>query len=98
MKHIRYKFNDNVQATEKIDSLFTIDEDGNKIPNSKFAVINLGKFVLQNAELDSNGDIVTEAILTDGHAVDVIWYDLEESPYGWKSYEIIPNSPRHKIL
>lgn len=98
MKHIRYKFNDKAQATEKISGLYTIDSDGNKIPNSKFAVIDLGKFILQDAEIDSDGNIVTEAILTDGYAVDVIWHDLEESPYGWKSYEIIPNNPKHKIL
>ena len=98
MKHIRYKFNDIEQAANKIDSLFAIDSEGNKTPNSKFAVIDLGKFILQDEELDEDGNVVTEAIFTDGYAIDVVWHDLEESPYGWKSYEITPNNPKHKIL
>ena len=98
MIHKRYKFKDKTQAVNKIDNLFVIDDDGNTTPKSKFAVIDLGKFILQDEEVDEGGDVITETIFTDGYAIDVVWHDLEESPYGWKSYEITPDNPKHKIL
>jgi hypothetical protein len=31
-------------------------------------------------------------------AVDVLWEDITESPYGWKTYEINPTQPWNRVL
>jgi hypothetical protein len=31
-------------------------------------------------------------------AVDVLWEDIDESPYGWKTYEINPTNPWNRVL
>jgi len=31
-------------------------------------------------------------------AVDMLWQDITESPYGWKTYEINPAEPWLKVL
>jgi len=31
-------------------------------------------------------------------AVDVLWEDITESPYGWKTYEINPANPWNRVL
>ena len=34
---------------------------------------------------------------SEGYALDVVWHNLEESPYGWKTYETEPDNPLHKL-
>ena len=48
--------------------------------------IKLGQFVLE------------EDVLSEGYAVDVLWRDLDASPYGWKTYEVEPSNPKHKLF
>jgi len=93
MKLIKYVFNDKEQADSKIASLY--DEEGNKSVN--FTSISLGKFVLSKGEYDNECNVVKEPILSDGYAVDILWYDFEESPYGWKTYEVNPTVTKHTI-
>lgn len=38
--------------------------------------------------LSDNHNVVRLGYLSDKYSVDVLWEDLEESPYGWKSKEI----------
>jgi hypothetical protein len=98
MIYKRYEFNDQEQAEEKIDVFFDVDEDGKKSQNIKAAFIKLNKFVLEQGEYDEEGEEITAPVLTSGFAVDVLWKELDESPYGWKSYEVEPKNPKHRIF
>ena len=98
MIYKRYEFTDQTQAEEKIDAFFDLDEEGEKVQNIKAAFIKLNKFVLEQGEYDEQGEEITPPVLSSGFAVDVLWNDLDESPYGWKSYEVEPESPKHKIF
>ena len=89
MIYIRYEFNDKEQAEAKI---LAQGEDVNA------SFIRLGKFVLTEGVYDEDGVEVTAPILSSGYAVDVLWRDLDASPYGWKTYETHPNTPRHVIF
>ena len=78
MIYLRYEFNDKEQAEEKIAKL----EDVNA------AFIKLNKFVMTEGAYDSEGVEITAPVLSTGYALDVLWRDLDASPYGWKSYEV----------
>ena len=88
MIYLRYEFNDKTQAEAKIAKL----EDVNA------AFIKLNKFILTEGTYDSEGVEITAPILSEGYALDVLWRDLDASPYGWKSYEVEPSNPKHKLL
>ena len=98
MIYKRYEFNDQEQAESKMDSFFDLDQEGNKVQNIKASFIKLNKFVLEQGEYDEEGEEVTPPVLSSGYAMDVLWNDLDESPYGWKSYEVEPESPKHKLF
>ena len=98
MIYKRYEFNDQEQAEEKIDAFFDLDEEGNKVPNTKANFIKLNKFVLEQGEYDEEGEEITAPVLSSGFAVDVLWKELDESPYGWKSYKVEPKNPKHIIF
>jgi len=98
MIYKRYEFNDQEQAESKMDSFFDLDQDGNKVQNVKASFIKLNKFVLEQGEYDEAGEEVIPPILSSGYAMDVLWNDLDESPYGWKSYEVEPESPKHRLF
>jgi len=94
MIHLRYEFNDKEQAEAKILAFY--NEEGEMTINASF--IRLGKFVLTEGVYDEDGVEVTAPILSSGFAVDVLWRDLDASPYGWKTYETYPKTPRHIIF
>ena len=94
MIYLRYEFNDKEQAESKIDAFY--DADGVLTIDASF--IRLDKFVLTEATYDEEGVEITAPIFSSGYAVDVLWRDLDASPYGWKSYETYPNTPRHKLF
>jgi len=98
MIYKRYEFNDQEQAYSKIDAFFDIDEEGNKLQNIKANFIKLNKLVLEQGEYDEEGEEVQPPVLTEGFAVDVLWKELDKSPYGWKSYEVEPKNPKHRIF
>jgi len=98
MIYKRYEFNDQAQAESKIDSFFDLDQEGNKVQNVKASFIKLNKFVLEQGEYDEAGEEVIPPVLSSGYAVDVLWNDLDASPYGWKSYEVEPESPKHRLF
>ena len=77
MKYFRkYAFNSESSANEKINAL-GIDEDGNQTHNH--AIVRLGNLVVTPAEIDEEGNVITEAVLTDTYHVDVLW-DGEPNP------------------
>jgi len=88
MIYLRYEFNDKEQAESKI-----LAQEG---VNAAF--IKLNKFILTEGAYDDEGVELTAPILSEGYALDVLWRDLDASPYGWKSYEVEPSNPKHKLL
>jgi hypothetical protein len=88
MIYLRYEFNDKEQAESKI-----LAQEG---VNAAF--IRLDKFILTEGAYDDEGVELTAPILSEGYALDVLWRDLDASPYGWKSYEVEPSNPKHSLL
>jgi len=88
MIYLRYEFNDKEQAESKIAKLEDV--------NASF--IKLDKFVMTEGTYDSEGVEITAPILSEGYALDVMWRDLDASPYGWKSFEVTPTSPKHRLF
>ena len=88
----KYEFNSQEQAEEKIKDLGTSVYDDVEYINYNHAVVELGYIPIKKAvtDVDENGDliIIEEAIFSDKYSVDVLWDNLDESPYGWKTYEI----------
>ena len=98
MVYKRYRFNDKAQAETKVDAFMTVNEEGEKVQNVNASFIWLDKFVKVNGTYNEDGEEITAPIFTDPYSLDVVWNDLDESPYGWKSYEIEPLNPKHKIF
>ena len=96
MKIGKYQFDSKEQAQTKIDALGTAtDEDGNEYPTHKHTIVHLGNIVLEQAVIDEDGEIETEAVLSEKWHLDVLWVDLEadedeeiDHPYGWKSRSV----------
>ena len=77
MKYFRkYQFGSKGAATAKTNAL-GIDEEGNSTHNN--AIVRLGHIVVTPAEIDEEGNIITEAVLSDNYSVDVLW-DGEPNP------------------
>ena len=86
----KYEFTDKVQADSKIKAL---GEEHNH------TIVKLGNTVLQQAELDEDGEVITEAVLSDKFHVDVMWIGLKDHPYGWKSYSVdLDSNGMHSFL
>tara|TARA_R110000782_G_scaffold268738_1_gene365716 strand:+ start:1700 stop:1996 length:297 start_codon:yes stop_codon:yes gene_type:complete len=98
MIYKRYQFNDKAQAEQKVSAFIEVNEQGDKVQTIKASFIWLDKFVKVNGKYNEKGEEITAPIFTDPYSLDVVWDDLEESPYGWKSYEIDPKNPKHTIL
>tara|TARA_R110000822_G_scaffold123309_1_gene257710 strand:- start:138 stop:488 length:351 start_codon:yes stop_codon:yes gene_type:complete len=92
----KYKFYSNKSAQKKIDALGTAtDKDGNKYSTHKHTIVHLGNIVLEQAVIDEDGEVETEAVLSSDWHVDVLWSGLEadedgtfDHPYGWKSKSV----------
>ena len=72
----KYQFGSKSAATTKINAL-GIDEEGN--PTHNHAIVRLGNLVVTPAEIDAEGNVITEAVLTDTYHIDVLW-DGEPNP------------------
>ena len=94
MIYIRYEFNDKAQAEAKIAAFY--NEDGELTIDAAF--IKLDKFVMTEGVYDEDGVEITAPVLSTGYALDVLWRDLDASPYGWKTYEVTPTEPKHKLF
>ena len=90
MKIGKYNFNSKEQVDSKIEAL---GEEHNH------TIVKLGNIVLQQAEYDEEGEVITEAVLSDKFHVDVMWIGLEDHPYGWKSYSVdLDSNGMHSFL
>ena len=85
----KYQFDSKEQGISKIASLGSAtDEDGNEYPTHNHTIVTLGHIVLEPAVIDADGVVITEAVLSEGWHLDVLWIGLEDHPYGWKSYNV----------
>ena len=66
----KYQFGSKGSATTKINAL-GVDEEGN--PTHSHAIVRLGNLVVTPAEIDEEGNVITEAVLSDTYHVDVLW-------------------------
>ena len=86
----KYEFNDKEQAKDKIEDLgVDYDFEGNQYPTHNHTIVELGNIVLQKGEYeikDGEMQMIKEPILSENYHVDVIWSDLKEHPWGWKTY------------
>ena len=98
MIYKRYLLNDKQQAEQKVSAFTEVNEQGEEVQTVKASFIWLDKFEKVNGEYNEKGEEITAPIFTDSYSLDVVWDDLEQSPYGWKSYEINPKNPKHKVL
>lgn len=97
-----YVFSSKEQAIETIDSLkYEIEEQEFKhFPLSSF--IHLGFPTIQEAEIDEEGEIVTEEVLDETkYLVNTMWRGIEVNedngkgihPTGFKEFSVTPTSP-----
>ena len=85
----KYEFNSQEQAEEKIAALpHDTDDEGNEYPTHQHTIVKLGYLWVTEPTLDDEGNIETEGVASDKYSVDVLWNDLDSSPYGWATYEI----------
>ena len=87
----KYKFDSREAAKKRIYFLgVKTGEDGNEYPAHNNEIIHLGNIVLEPAVIDEDGEVETEAVLSEDWHVDVLWSGLEADedgeyshPYGW---------------
>lgn len=85
----KYEFNSQEQAEQKIAALpHDTDDEGNDYPTHQHTIVKLGYLWVTEPTFDDDGNIETEGVASDMYSVDVLWNDLDSSPYGWASYEI----------
>lgn len=93
----KYAFNSKEQFQTKYKTLFTKNEEGNLIPEFKFAVVEIGYLVQEQATQDEEGNELTPAIYSETYHVDVAWFLKDEfneegellekdHPNGWRDY------------
>jgi len=84
----KYLFENAKQYEKKINGL---PED------LQYTEILLANAVNPKDALGDEPEIETDDDLT-SVAVDMLWEDITESPYGWKTYEINPTNPWNRVL
>ena len=66
----KYSFGSKGAATTKLNAL-GVDEEGN--PTHSHAIVHLGNLVEQEAVLNEEGEVTTEAVLSSTYHIDVLW-------------------------
>lgn len=85
----KYEFNSQEQAEQKISALpHDTDDEGNEYLSSNHTIVKLGYLWVTEPTFDDEGNVETEGVASDSYSVDVLWNDLDSSPYGWATYEI----------
>jgi len=100
IKIAKYAFDSKEQAETKINALgIATDENGNEYPTHKHTIVQLGNIVLQQGEYDEEGNEIVAPVLSDKWHVDALFKDLDDHPYGWKSYAVdIDGNGVHSFL
>lgn len=84
----KYEFDSQEQAEAKIDALPSQVIDDIKYPAHNHAIVKLGFIVIEKGQYDDELNEIKAPVFSNKYSVDVLWDNLTESPYGWKSYEI----------
>jgi len=66
----KYAFGSKAAATTKINAL-GVDEEGNH--THSHSIVHLGNLVEQEAVLNEEGEVTTEAVLSSTYHIDVLW-------------------------
>ena len=66
----KYEFKSETEANTFIDGL-GVDEEGN--PSHSHSIVRLGNIVLTEGTYDSEGEVITEPVLSTNYHVDVLW-------------------------
>ena len=66
----KYSFGSKGAATTKLNAL-PHDEEGN--PTHSHAIVHLGNLVEQEAVVNEEGEVTTEAVLSSTYHIDVLW-------------------------
>ena len=85
----KYVFNDVDQYKQKIAGL---PED------LYYTEIVLPSQVLVTEQPLGDEELTEDPIEDNTVAVDMLWEDITESPYGWKTYEVNPTEPWNRVL
>jgi hypothetical protein len=93
MIYKRYLFTSKEQAESKVNA-FIVDD----VQTVKADFVWLDKFELTQGKYDEKGVEIVAPTFTKSYSLDAVWHNLTESPYGWKSYEVEPNNPKHVIF
>jgi hypothetical protein len=95
----KYIFDSEEQAETKIKGLgVDKDENGIEYPTHSHAIVRLGHEVLEEGYFDEKTEKYVEPVLSDKFLIDVVWNNIEEHPYGWKSYAVTPSGePLHNF-
>ena len=99
----KYEFNSKEQAQDKIDALKVEVENENGelelVAQHKHTIVELGNIVLEQGQYDEEGNETVAPVLSDKWHVDVLWQNLDDHPYGWKSYSVdITDEGTHSFL
>ena len=90
MKIGKYAFNNKEQVKDKILDLgVDTDFNGLEYPTHKHCIVELGHIVLQEGKYefkDNEMQTIKEPVLSEKYHVDVIWHEIEDHPWGWKTY------------
>ena len=84
----KYEFDSQEQAEAKIDALPSETIDDIKYPAHNHAIVKLGFIVIEKGQYDDELNEIKAPVFSNKYSVDILWDNLTESPYGWKSYEI----------
>ena len=95
----KYEFNSKEQAETKIAALPHTEVDGESYLDGGHTIVHLGYLITNQPEWDEEGNEIVAPEYSDKYSVDVLWQDLESSPYGWASYEItVEGNGSHTFL
>ena len=103
MKYLKYFFTPTQKASAfaKITVALTAngegDEEGNTCWDSSkvVAVADLGQPVVTPATYDEEGNVLTEAVLSSKHEVDIIWTDSQDATLDSYIVWPVPSSYNH---
>ena len=95
----KYEFNSKEQAEQKIAALPHTTDDNVSYLDGGHTIVHLGYLWIEEPTYDAEGELLTEGVTSDKYSVDVLWQDLDSSPYGWASYEItVEGNGAHTFL
>ena len=66
----KYEFTTETEANTYIEAL-GVDEDGN--PTHSHSIVRLGNIFITDGTYDSEGEVITEPVISEKYHVDVLW-------------------------